>query len=122
MAVLLDDLHRDAAILAVEEELHAREAPLELADAGHRADGVEHLGGDLLNVLTLRHREHQPLGRAQSGFNGPQGGGLAGVDRRRDTRQEDEIPQRQDGKRHSFSHLNLLARPRRLGGLTVSYP
>ena len=122
MAVLLDDLHRDAAILAVEEELHARETPLELADTGHRADGVEHLGGDLLNVLALRHREHQPLGRVQGGLNGLEGGGLAGVDRRRDIRQEDEIPQRQDGKRHSFSHLDLLARPRHLGGPTVSYP
>ncbi len=41
VTVLLGDPHRDAAVLAVEEELHAGEAPLELADAGHGADGVE---------------------------------------------------------------------------------
>ncbi len=108
VAVLLDDLHRDSAVFAVEEKLHAGEPPLELADAGHGADGVEHLGGDRLNVLTLRHREHQPLRRVQSGFNRLQGGGLAGVDRRRHARQQHEVPQRQNGKGHSFTHLDLL--------------
>ena len=94
VAVLLDNLHRDAAVLAMEEELHAGEPSLELADAGHRADGMEHLRGDRLNVLALGHREHQPLGCVERGFDRLQGGGLAGIDRRRDTRQEDEVPQR----------------------------
>ena len=104
MAVGLDDLHRDAARLAVEEELHAGQAALELADPGHRADGVEHLGGDRLYIFALGHREHQAARRIECGFDRLQGGGLAGVDRRRDARQEHEVPQRQDGKCHSLAH------------------
>ena len=98
MAVLLDDLHRDSAVFAVEQKLHAGEPALELADAGHGADGVEHLGGDRLNVLPLRDREDQPPRRVQSGFDRLQGGGLAGVDRRRHTRQQYEVPQRRTGR------------------------
>jgi hypothetical protein len=65
IAVPLRDLHRDAAMLAVEEELNPRQAALERTDAGHRADGVEHLGSDLLDVLALGDGEDQPLGRVE---------------------------------------------------------
>ncbi len=63
------------APLAVQQELHAGEPSLELSDAGDGADGVEHLGGDILDVLPLRDREDQPVRRCQRGLDGPQSAG-----------------------------------------------
>ena len=72
IALLLGVVDGDAALLAVEQQLHAGQPALELPDPGDGADGVEHVGGHALDVLPLGHREDQPLGRRQRGLDGPQ--------------------------------------------------
>src|SRR6202035_3169246 len=107
-AVALDDAHGDGAVLALQQELHPGEAALHLADAGYGADGVEVLRADLFFVVALRHREDHAVGGRQRGLDGPEGPRTAGVDRRGDAREEDEVLQGKDGKAQALRHLAPL--------------
>ena len=104
IAVLLEVVHRDAAVLALQQQLHAGETPLHLADAGHGADGVEHVGVDALHVLPLRHREDQLLGRGEGGLDRLQRTGPASTNRRGDAGKEHDLPERKHRKRQAFIH------------------
>ena len=53
VAVLLEVVQGDAAILALEQKLHTGQATLHLADPGDGPDGVEHIGVYGLDVLPL---------------------------------------------------------------------
>ena len=108
IAVLFADVHRDAAPFAVEEQLHAGQAALQLSDSGDRADGVEVVGGDLLDVLPLGDREHQLVRRGQRGLDGAQGSGPTGADRRGDSGEEHDVAERKDGNGESLGHFEIL--------------
>ena len=56
---MLGDVNADAPVLAVEQELDAAQAALELADPGDGADGVQRLRRDVVGVGTLGDREDQ---------------------------------------------------------------
>jgi hypothetical protein len=113
VAFLVGIVDGDASLLAVQQELHPGEAALQLSDLGDRADGIEHLGGDALDVLPLRHGEDEPVRRRQRGLDGPQGRGPAGADRRGHTGEQHHFPKREHGQSQSFSHSKLLlANPR----------
>jgi hypothetical protein len=86
----------NAAPLAVEQQLHARQSALQLADARDRADGVECFRGHALDVLPLGYGEDQTVGTGQRGLNGTQRGRTPSADRRGDTRKKDDLPQRED--------------------------
>ena len=95
VAVLVGVVDRDAAPLAVEQQLHAGQPPLELADARDGPDGVEHLGVDVLDVLPLRDREDQPVGRGQRRLDGAQRSRPPRADRRGDARKQHDLPKRE---------------------------
>ena len=122
VAVLFAVVNRDAPALAVQQELHAGEPALELSDAGDGSDGVEHLGGHILDVLPLRDREDQPVRRRQCGFDGPQRGRAPSPDRRGHAREKDDLAQRKHGQCQSFSHSVLLLPSPRLRGKNDRLP
>ena len=94
VALLVAVVHRDAAPLTVEQQLHAGQAALHLADPGDGADGVEAVGGDLLEILPLRDGEDQPVRCGQRRLDRAQRPGPPGTDRRRDAREENDLPER----------------------------
>ncbi len=104
VALLVAIVHRDAAPLAVEQQLHARQAALHLPDPGDGADGVEAVGSDLLEILPLGDGEDQPVRRGQGRLDRAQCSGPAGADGRRDTREEHHLAERQDRQGQTFSH------------------
>ena len=54
-------LERGRALLALEQELHAAEAALDLPDAGDDAHRVEDVGRRLVGVVALRDGEDEPV-------------------------------------------------------------
>src|SRR2546425_6529703 len=51
---------------AVQQQLHATEAALDLADLGDRPRRVQHFGADRIDVLALRHRSEEHTSELQS--------------------------------------------------------
>ncbi len=96
---------RDPAPLAVQQQLHPRQASLELPDPGDGPDRVEDVGAHALDVLTLGHGEDQSLGSRQRGLDGPERGRPARADRRGDAREQHDLTQRQDRQSQTFTHL-----------------
>ena len=72
VAIPLAVMNGDAALLAVEQELHAGQPALKLADPGDGANGVECFRGHALHVLPLGDGEDQTVGRGQRRFDGAQ--------------------------------------------------
>ena len=109
-ALLLRDAHRDAAALPFEEEPHAAEAALDRAHLRDRADRVETLGRDLLDVRALREREDERLALAQRGLHGAHRSAAPRGDRRRDAREEDGVAEGENGQSQRFRHAGANAR------------
>ena len=64
-------LERGRALLALEQQLHAAEAALDLADPGDHAHRVEDLGRRLVGVVALGDGEDQPVA-FEGGLDRPQ--------------------------------------------------
>ena len=103
IAVPLAVVDGDAPPLSIEQQLHAGEPALQLANAGDGSDGVERLGGHAFHVLPLRHREDQPIAR-EGGFDGPQSCRAPGANGRRDSGEENDFPERKNGQCQSIGH------------------
>ncbi len=108
VALALRDPHRDRAALAVQDQLHAGETAMNLADPGDRADGVEPIRADLVEILPLGQRQDLGLGVAQRGVNGPERSRAARPDGHRDAGKEDRLAKRQDGELQLIGHSSLL--------------
>ena len=115
VAVLLDHLQRHGAALAVEQQLHAGHAALQLADLGDGADGWSPSALTVFDVFLLGDREDQLVGRGEGGFDRLEGHRTTGADRSRHAREEHDVAQRKDGKGQTFSH-EVLLETRRLDG------
>src|SRR2546427_10064215 len=100
IAVRLAVMYGRTAAVPMQDELHAAEIALNLADAGDRAGGVEHAGGDLIDVLFLSDGKDLAVGLLQSGFYGAQCRGTARTNRRRNAGEQHGIAQRKDGQSH----------------------
>jgi hypothetical protein len=98
-------VQRDASPLSMQQQLHSGETPLELSDARDRSDRVQGLGRDVFDVLALRHREHQPLGRGEGGLDRAQRARTAGANRRGDARKEYNLAEGKHRQGEAFSHL-----------------
>ena len=107
VAVLVGVVDGDAAPLAVEQQLHAGQPALELADPGDGPDGVEHLGSHAFDVLPLGDREHQPLGLAQRALDGAKRRGPPRADRRGDPGEQHDLAKRQHRQCQTFGHLSI---------------
>ena len=79
-------LERRRALLALEQELHAAEAALDLADAGDDAHRVEDVRRRLVGVVALRDGEDEPVA-LERGLDGAQRSRPAGGDRRGEARE-----------------------------------
>jgi len=53
MALVVDVVQRHAALLAVQQQLHAAQPALNLADLGDRPGRVQHARSDVIDVLAL---------------------------------------------------------------------
>jgi len=95
----------DAAVLAVEQQLHAGETPLKLPDLGDSADRVQHIGVDALDVLPLAHGEHEALRGRERRLDGPEGRRSPGADRGRDPGKQYHLAQREHRQSQSFGHV-----------------
>src|SRR5712664_1989539 len=62
IAVRLAVMHRRTAAFPMQDQLHAAEIALNLADARDRAGGVEHAGGNLIDVFFLCDGEDLAVG------------------------------------------------------------
>src|SRR6059036_223138 len=94
--------------LAVQQQLHAAEAALDLADLGDRAGRVQHVGSDRIDVLALRHGKNEAGVALQRRLDGTQRRGASGAHRGRDTRKQHDLPKRKHGERQSFRHGHEL--------------
>ena len=103
--LLVAIVNGDTPLLAMEEKLHPVQASLELADTRDRPDGVEHLWGDALDVLSLGYGKDQAIGCGQGRLDRAKGCGAAGPDRCGDARKEHDLAQGQDGQCESFGHF-----------------
>ncbi len=118
VAVLLSHMHGDATTLAVQQELHAREATLHLADAGDGADGEETLGVDRLHILPLGHGEDQPVRGGEGRLDGAKRSGPTGADWRGGSGEQHDFAQGKDGEYQTlgrFRHLSSLQTFWRIG-------
>ena len=105
IALLLGVVDGDAALLAVEQQLHAGKTPLELPDLGDGADRVQHIGVDALDVLTLAHREDEALRGCERGLDRPKGRRSPGSDRGGDPGEQHHLAQRQHRQSQTFGHV-----------------
>ena len=105
---LVAHVHRHAAALPVQEHLHPAEAALELADPGNGADRVEPIGGDIFEVLALGDGKDELVRGGEGCFDGAEGAGTTGADRRGDSGEEDDIPQGEDRQCQAFTHSDSL--------------
>ncbi len=96
-------LERGGALLALEQELHAAQAALDLPDAGDDAHRVEDVGRRLVGVVALGDGEDEPVA-LERGLDGAQRARPAGGDRRGQAREDDRPAQREDGERLALSH------------------
>src|SRR5205823_2251649 len=93
--------------LALEQQMQAAQAALDLADPGDDADRIELIRGRLVGVVPLSDREDQPapLHRRLDGAEGPR---PADSDRHRQARKDHRPAEREDGKslavRHDIIH------------------
>ncbi len=71
---------RDGAVVAVEQQAHARRPPLHRPDGGHATHAVEDVGGHILAVFPLRDHEDLLVFGAQRGLDCAQRAGTAGRD------------------------------------------
>src|SRR6059036_3384160 len=94
--------------LAVQQQLHAAEAALDLADLGDRPGRVQHVGSDRIDVLALRHGKNEAGVALQRRLDGTQRRGASGAHRGRDTRKQHDLPKRKHGERQSFRHGHEL--------------
>ena len=100
IAVCLAIMHGGPAAFAVQDQLHATEIALNLADPRDGPGGVEHAGGDLIDILLLGNRKDLAVGLFEGGFYGAQCRRTARANRRRHTGKQHGIAQRQDGQTH----------------------
>ncbi len=105
VAVLVDDVHGDAAPLAVQEKLHAGQAALQLPDLGDGTDGVEVVRADLFDVFPLGNGEYQFFRSGQRRLDGAKRPGPTGADGSRDAGEEHDIAEGENGDRQAFSHF-----------------
>ena len=104
IAILLEVMHRDAAMLTLQEQLHPGEPTLHLADAGDGADSVEDVGIDVLHVFPLRHRKDKLLRCCEGGLDRLEGTGPTGANWRGDTGKQHDLPERKHRKRQALIH------------------
>ena len=98
-------VHGDAAMLTVEQQLHARESPLHLAHLGHRPNGVQQLGRHVLDVVPLGHGENKFVVAREGRFDSAQRAGTSRPDRGGYGREQHHFAKRQDGYGHAFRHM-----------------
>ena len=103
--LLVGIVNGDAALLAVQQELHPRQPALQLPDLGDGADGVQHIRGHAFDVLPLGDGEDEPLRRRQRGLDGAQRGWTSRADRRGHAGKQHNLAQRQDGQCQTFGHV-----------------
>ena len=100
----LVEAQRDAAVLAVQQQLDAGEAALQLPDAGDRADREQVAAVRLVGGLPLADGEHQPRWIEQCRFDRFQGARPAGADRHGDAGKQNAFAQRHDGQGQGIGH------------------
>ncbi len=93
---------------AVQQQLHATEAALDLADLGDCPRRVQHFGADRVDVLALRDGKDETGVALQRRFDSPQRRRASGADRSRDTWKQHHLPQWKHGERQSFRHGHQL--------------
>ena len=79
------------ANLTLEQELHAAQSPLHLADPANHPHRVELFGGRLVHVLALRHREDQVVSLERR-LDRPQRPRTPDSDRHRNAGEDDRSP------------------------------
>ena len=84
----------------VEDQLDATQIALHLTDSRNRSGGVQHAGGDLIDILFLRDRKDLAVGALEGGFYGTQCRRTARANWRRDAGKQHGVAQRQDGQTH----------------------
>ena len=118
VAVLLGHVHRHGAALAVQQQLHAGHAALQLTDAGDGADRVEPVGSHSLDVLTLGHGKDELVGRGERRLDRLDGHRTSRPDRGSDTREKHNIPQGKHGNGQSVGGHEGSPRTTHLGSPT----
>ena len=98
--------HRDAP-LPLQDELHAAQAALHLADLGHGPDRVEVRRGHVIHILALRDGEDLAALFLQRALDRSQRARPPNADGRRGAGKQHQLPQRQHRKGHTFSHAAL---------------
>ena len=99
-----DVLERRRALLALEQQLHAAEAALDLPDAGDHAHRVEDLRRGLVGVVALRDGEDEPVA-LEGRLDGAQRPRPAGGDRGGEARKDHRAPQWENGERLALCHV-----------------
>ncbi len=97
-------MNGNAPPLAVEQQLHAGEAALQLPDAGDGADSIERLGCDGVHVLPLGHCEDELVRMLECRLDGAQRSRPAGPDRGGDTGEEHDFAEGQHRQCQTFGH------------------
>ena len=97
-------LERGRALLALEQQLNAAKAALDLADARDDAHRVEDVRRRLVGVVALRDGEDEPLALERR-LDGAKRSRPAGGDRRGQARKDDGPPQRENGKCLASCHV-----------------
>ncbi len=86
------ELERRSALFALQQELDAAQAALDLSDAGDDAHGVQDVRRGLVGVVALGDGKDESL-TLEGGFDGSEGPGSAGGDGRREAGEDDRPSQ-----------------------------
>ena len=105
---VFDELEGGGACLALQQQLHAAEAALDLTDPGDDAGGIEHVSGRLVGVVALRDGKDEAVAFERR-LDGPQGPGSPSGDRGGEAGENDLPAKGQDGQGLSFGHGMALA-------------
>jgi hypothetical protein len=107
VAAVVGVVHRRTPMLAVQQQLHATQPALDLADLGDRPRGIKHRGGDGIDVLPLCDGEDEAGVALQRSFDGAQGGRTPRADRRGHSRKQHDLPERKHRERQSVRHRRI---------------
>jgi hypothetical protein len=103
-ALGLGDAHRDAALLALEEQAHASQPALDGAHDRDRPDREKPLGCHALDVRALRKGEDEGRGVPDGVLDRAQGPRAACRDREAHAGKKDGVAERQNGQSQRFRH------------------
>ena len=105
VAPVIGVMHGGAPMLAVQQQLHAAQAPLNLADLRNGARRVENGGRDRLDVLLLRDRKDEARFALQRRLDRAQGRRPSGADGHRHAGKQHNLPKRKHRERQFLRHM-----------------